>query len=188
MAAGRTAVAAGLQAALLLARGRPEGLAYVDTALPGAARSFWAAAICLPIFAFLRVLDWSDGAMPANPGHAFALDALGYAIGWAGFALASRPLAARLGRADRWPHFIAAWNWCNVAQYVLLLAAAVPEIFGAPAIVQQVVGLVALGWALWLEWYATKLTLDVPPLPAIALVALDVAIGVLIAGVTGALG
>ncbi|MBV9735076.1 MAG: hypothetical protein JO209_04140 [Acidisphaera sp.] len=186
MAAVR-AVTAGLHAALLLARGRREGMSYVETGLEGARRSFWAAAICLPAFVVLRLLDWADGALPSAPAHALALGILGYATGWAGFAVATRPLVVLLGRAGRWPRFIAVWNWCNVAQYVLLLAAAVPDLLGAPAFVDQAAGLVALGWALWLEWYATRLALDLGALPAAGLVSLDVLIGVVVAGVTSAL-
>ena len=105
-------------------------------------------------------------------------------IGWAGFALLSRPLVAMLGRSARWPRFIAAWNWCNVAQYCLLMAACVPELAGAPVWMQQAAGLVALGWALWLEWYATRLALEIAPVQAAGLVLVDVVIEMLIAGTT----
>jgi hypothetical protein len=62
-------------------------------------------------------------------------------------------------------------------QYLLLVLAAVPGLMGAPELVQQVVSLVAIGWALWLEWFAIKLALEVTALPALGLVALDLAIG-----------
>jgi len=133
-------VAAGLQVAMLLARGRPEALRYVEPGLDGARRSFWAAAICLPLFAGLHLATWRAA---AAPGHAFALDFLGYVVGWTGFALLSRPVVAWIGRAGRWPRFIAAWNWCNVAQYVLLVAAATPGWLHAPDWAQQAAGLVA---------------------------------------------
>ena len=178
------AVTNGLQAAMLLARGRAEGLAYVESGMAGAARSFWAAAICLPAFVSLRLLDWADSGGPRDSGHAFTAELLGYVIGWAGFALLSRPLVAMLGRTARWPRFIAAWNWCNVAQYCLLMAACVPELAGAPAWAQQAAGLVALGWALWLEWYATRLALEIAPVQAAGLVMVDVVIEMVIAGVT----
>ena len=184
MAGGLARVGHGLHAAMLLARGRADGLDHVETDMAGAARSFWAAAICLPAFVGLRLLDWSDAGGPRHIGHAFALELLGYVIGWAGFALVSRPLLAALGRAERWPRFIAVWNWCNVAQYCLLALACIPELAGAPGWVQQAAGLVALGWALWLEWYASRLVLEVGAMPAVLLVAVDVAIGMTIAGIT----
>jgi hypothetical protein len=53
---------------------------------------------------------------------------------------------------------------------------------GAPAILDQSAQLFGLGWALWLEWFAFRLTLGIGMLRAVGLVALDVAIGLLLAG------
>ena len=44
--------------------------------------------------------------------------------------------------------------------------------------------LVAMGWALWLEWFTTKLALDIHGIPAAGLVAMDVAIGLFLVGLT----
>ncbi|MDE2574255.1 MAG: hypothetical protein KGL55_02990 [Rhodospirillales bacterium] len=181
----------GLQAALLLARGRPEArdvLRGSGEALAVARRSFWAAAICLPAFLCLHLIDWAQAGPPARPGHALALDLLGYASGWAGFALVSHHIAAMLGRERQWPQFIAAWNWCSLVQYLMLVAAALPVLLGLPDMVCELVWLVALGWALWLEWFAARVMLDVPTLTAVGFVAFDIAIGMFIAGFTASLG
>ena len=47
----------------------------------------------------------------------------------------------------------------------------------------QAAQLFGLGWALWLEWFAFRLTLGLGVAAAAGLVALDVAIGVLLAAV-----
>jgi len=180
------AVSSGLQAALLLARGRVDGLRLVENDLAGAARSFWAVAVCLPAFICLRLLDWTESGLPASPAHDFIADLLFYAIGWAGYALLSRPVVELLGRGASWPRYIAAWNWCNVIQYFLLVAAGLPELLGAPDWLSQAAQLVALGWALWLEWFAARAALEIPRLPAAGLVALDLALGLLLAGLNGA--
>ena len=125
---------------------------------------------------------------PLAAAHGFALDLLSYAIGWVGFALASRPIVATMGRASLWPRFIVIWNWCNVVQYLLLVVATIPGLLGAPALLDQTLGLVALGWALWLEWYAARLALGITALPAIGLVALDVVIGLVLNSITVSLG
>ena len=181
------AVANGLQAALLLARGRPEGLRFVEADMAGAARSFWAAAVCLPAFVCLRLLAWTESGLPPDPGHAFATDLLFYVIGWAGYAVLSRPVVAALGRAALWPRYIAAWNWCNFVQYSLLVAAGIPGLLGAPEWVEQTCQLIALGWALWIEWFAARLALQIPALPAAGLVALDLALGLLLVAISGSL-
>ena len=180
-----------LQGAFLLARGRPDGLLLI-TAPPeaerAAARSFWAIAVCLPGFLCLHLLDWADGGMPAAPAQSLTLDLLGYVIGWLGFAVLSHQLAGGMGRARLWLRFIAVWNWCSVVQYLMLVVAALPSLLGLPEMLVETAWLVAMGWALWLEWYATRLALAVPGGTAAALVGLDFALGLFLAGVTGSGG
>jgi hypothetical protein len=181
-----TSVTSGLHGALMLARGRAEGLRYVEEDMAGAARSFSALAICLPAFVCLRLLAWTGPGL-LRPAHVFAADLLSYLIGWCGFAVLSHRLIGVMGLADRWPRFIALWNWCNVVQYLLLVVFSIPGLLGAPALLDQAAQLFALGWALWLEWFAFRLTLQIGMVPAAGLVALDVAIGVLLAAVSVAL-
>jgi hypothetical protein len=181
------AVATGLQAAWMLARGRAGGLVLLDATdndMKSAARSFWAIALCLPAFVCLHMLDWTQTGIPPHPAHGFAMDLLGYVVGWMAFALVSRTLAVSMARGKNWPRFIAAWNWCNVVQYLMLVVAALPTLLGLPDPVSQLFWLVAMGWALWLEWFTTKLALDIRGIPAAGLVAMDVAIGLFLVGLT----
>ncbi len=69
---------------------------------------------------------------------------------------------------------------------MLLVVFSIPGLLGAPALLDQSAQLVGLGWALWLEWFAFRLTLGIGMLPAVGLVGLDVAIGVLLAGLDAA--
>jgi len=177
---------AGLHAALLLARGRAEGVRHLHNDLRTASGSFWAAAVALPAYLCLRLIGWSLDGLPAHAGHAAALDLVTYVIGWVGYVVLSRPLVAALGRAGQWPRFVAVWNWCNVVQYLLLVVASLPLLLGAPDWVGETTGLVALGWALWLEWFAARAALNVAAIPACALVALDVVLGLLLSGLSDA--
>ncbi len=180
-------VITGVQAALLLARGRPEGVSRMPAEPDAVLHSFWAIVICLPAFLCLRLLDWADTGLPSHPAHEITVQLIFYLLGWLAFVEVSRPLAGLLERRERWPLFIAVWNWCNVVQYLLLVLAALPSLLGAPGIVSETVSLVAVGWALWLEWYAARLTLGVGVLAAAGLVAMDLAIGIAVAAVTDAL-
>ncbi len=181
-----TAVSSGVHAAWLLARGRADGLRLVEADMAGAARSFWAAAICLPAFICLRLIGWTASGLPPHAAHVFALDLVSYGVGWCGFAVLSHRLVGVMGLAERWPQFIALWNWCNVVQYLLMVVFSIPGLLGAPALLDQVAQLFAIGWALWLEWFAFRLTLGIGVVAAAGLVALDVAIGVLLAAVSAA--
>jgi hypothetical protein len=177
-------VSSGLHAALLVARGRTEGLRHVSDDMAGAARSFWAAAICLPAFLGLRLMTWSGSELSPQAEHVFALDLLSFLIGWCGFAVLSWRLVERMGRGPLWPRFIALWNWCNVVQYLLLVVFSIPGLLGAPPLLDQAAQLFALGWALWLEWFAARITLAISGAAAAGLVLLDVAIGVLLAAIS----
>jgi hypothetical protein len=179
-----TAVTSGLQGALLLARGRPDGVRFVEDDIAGAARSFWAMAICLPAFVYLRLVAWLADGAPAHAWQAFPADLATYAVGWIGFAVLSHQLVGSMGLASRWPRAIALWNWCNVVQYLLLVVFSIPGLLGVPGLLDEGLQLFALGWALWLEWFAFRLTLGIGAVAAGGLVALDVAIGVLLAAVS----
>jgi len=177
-------IAASLRGIAALTFGQSAGLRAFGNDIDIARRSFVAPLFALPIFVVLRLVDWIGGSTPLEGGHAFALDLLTFAIGWAGFALISRPLVRMLGQERAWPRYIAVWNWSNFAQYCLLLLTALPVLFHAPAMVTETIALVGFGWALWLEWYVTKLSLDVTPTSAALVVAADVGFGAVLSLLT----
>lgn len=154
----------------------------------GAWRSFAAAGLCLPAFFALRFLAWAPGGAP-DGGLLVGLTAefIGYVCGWAGFALATLPLAEATGRRAAWPRFIAAWNWANVVQYLVLLLMSVPGLLGLPGLLAHGLGLAALGYALWLEWFVTTRALNISGPRAAVFVVLDMMLGIFIGGLVGRL-
>ncbi len=178
----RPLVAAGLVGAVLLGRGRPAGLALMEDTPEGAWRSFFAAFICLPAFLAIRFFAWAEIGGPGGIGRALVAELSGYAIAWAGFALISLAMVGSWGLAARWPRFIAAWNWTNVLQYVVILLTALPGVLGAPAPISQALTLAGLGYAIWLEWFVARHALGVGGGRAAALVGADLALGLFIGG------
>ncbi len=174
-------VTSGLFAALRLARGRADS----DVLLPGdrttVVRSFWAIALCLPTVIIRLLMSWAETGLPSNAAHLAVREAIVFVAGWLVFVEATHRLAPLIGRANRWGRFIAIWNWCNVIEGVLVLVGGIPGMFGAPAIVDQACELVMIGWALWLEWYATRLAFGTGRMTAALLVLLDQSIGILLA-------
>lgn len=180
-------VSSGLWAALLFARGRQDALRYVEVDMAGAARSFWAMAVGLPAIVCLRLMVWAQHGLPQQAGHTFSLDIAGYVLGWLLFALLTFHLTNWFGRGQYWPRFITAWNWCNVIENLLLVFGGIPALFGAPPLIDEAAQIFAIGWALWIEWFATKHTLSTTGLTAAGLVILDQMIGFTLAALNTAL-
>lgn len=173
----------GLQAALLLVRGRQDGVALLAAETPEvlcarAGHSFLAMLFCLPVFLMVQEVgrDLEELAMLRQ--------AAGAAIGWLGYAVLSHRIASAIGREALWPRFIVLWNWCNLVQYLLVGAALLPGFFGVPAMLAQTAWIAAMGWAIWLQWSATRLGLALPGGRAAMLVVADMALGIAVMRVT----
>lgn len=176
-------VTSGISAALRLALGRADGVGLVSGDQTTIARSFWSVALCLPSVICRLLMSWADTAVPADAAHLAAREVIVFILGWLLFVDLTHRLAPVIGRAEGWGRFIAVWNWCNVVEGIIVILGGVPGALGAPAIVDQACELITIGWALWLEWYATRLAFDVGSLTAIALVLLDQSIGIVLASV-----
>jgi hypothetical protein len=135
-------------------------------------------ALAIPPFVALQFLEWLQSGQTEGLIRSFAQEWLSFVIGWLAFALLSHRVAHLTGRAARWPRFIAAWNWCNVVQYLMLVVAILPSAFGLPAAIGQVCWLVAMFWALWFEFFVTRLALGLSRNAAIGLVAADFGLGI----------
>jgi hypothetical protein len=177
-------VARGIAGALLLARGRAAGIGAFHPTMEDARASFLAALFCLPIFLLLRAGFPAPGSAVMDPVRGLAADLIAYVCSWAGFALASLPLTEALGRRAMWPRLIAAWNWVNFVQYLVLGVLALPAMLGAPGSVADALGLVGLGYAIWMQWFAARVALQISGLRAAAFVAIDLGLSVFLSGLT----
>ena len=166
----------------MLARGRAVGAAAFAPTMEDARASFLAALICLPIFLVLRSFAGPASLDGLDPVRALAADLIAYVCSWAGFALASLPVAEAMGRGALWPRFIAAWNWANLLQYLVLALLTLPALMGLPGLLVDTLGLLGLGYAMWLQWFAARAALGVSGLRAAGFVALDFGISLFLAG------
>lgn len=175
------AVTSGLHAALRLAGGNADGVVLVRGDQKTIARSFWAIALCVPAVIGRLSMSWVDTGVPADASHLIGREVIVFVVGWLVFVELTHRLTPLIGRADQWGRFVVIWNWCNVIEGLLVVIGGIPGTLGAPEIVAQACELVTIGWALWLEWYATRLTLGLRPMAAVSLVLLDQSIGILLA-------
>jgi hypothetical protein len=174
-------VTLGLFAALRLARGRADGVVLVPGDRKTIVHSFWSIALSLPSVIIRLLMSWADTGIPADAVHLAAREVIVFVLGWLVFVEVTHRLAPVIGRAERWGRFIAVWNWCNVVEGVFVIVGGIPGTLGAPAVVDQACELIMIGWALWLEWYATRLVFGVGRGSAAALVLLDQSIGIMLA-------
>ncbi len=179
------AISAGLIGASRLARGDRDGMRGMETTPLGAARSFWVAAICLPFFLILRFVD-ADSEVATLRGVTAEL--IGYAVSWVLFPLFARHLAAGFGREALWPRYVAAWNWCNVVHYVLLLVLAMPALFGASEGLTALLSIAVLAYGIWLSWFVARTAFAIHGSAAAGFVLLDLALSLVIARVVMTLG
>jgi hypothetical protein len=175
-----SAVTSGLQAALRLAWGRADGVVRVGGDRDTIIRSFWSIALCAPAVIFRLAMSWMVTGVPAHAFHKASREVIVFVVGWLVFVEVTHRLAPVLRRTDRWGRFIVVWNWCNVVEGALVVIGGIPGALGAPPIVDEASVLVTIGWALWLEWYATRLAFGIKGGAAAGLVLLDLSIGILL--------
>ncbi|HVZ09066.1 hypothetical protein [Rhodopila sp.] len=174
-------LAAGLSGAARLAVGRPDGVSLVRGGRQTAIHSFLAIPIAMPSVVCRLLMSWAADGMPTQPGEHMARELILFVVGWLLFVEASHAIASAIGRQHAWLRFVALWNWCNVIEGVLVVAGGLPALAGAPPMLVEAAEVITIGWALWLEWYATRLTLNVSTAMAIGFVVIDQLIGILLA-------
>lgn len=126
----------------------------------------------------------APGVATIDPARGLAADLIAYVCSWAGFALASLPMTEALGRRALWPRMIAAWNWVNFVQYLVLAVLTLPAMLDAPSAVSDTLGLVGLGYAIWMQWFAARAALEISGVRAAAFVAIDLGLSVFLSGLT----
>jgi hypothetical protein len=180
-------IAAGLTAVSLLARGRAIGLELLDGSPAGAWRSFAAMVVAAPFFLALKLLSSPPLVAEADPLRLWTAEAIGYVTGWFALPLMMLAIARVMRRLHRWPLFVCAWNWTNLFQVLVFLAGALAAVV-LPRGLGQLVTLVALGYVLWLQWFVAREALDVPGPRAVAVVGVDLVLGLFISGLTLSIG
>jgi hypothetical protein len=188
-------VSMAVQGALRLARLDPRGMAFFDRSVAGFWQSYRAAAICYPVYMamLLLLVPSGDTAGPAaaTPVPApdwfriLLVESIGYVIQWVGFALLMLPVSRFLGREERWLDYIVAYNWSQILQMAVQLAALLLIASGlapaSPVILLQDVVLLLYGG------FIAHIALGIGGTAATMVVLLDFTFGTFIALITQAL-
>ncbi|MBN9086657.1 MAG: hypothetical protein J0J01_07095 [Reyranella sp.] len=96
---------------------------HFDNTIEGCLRSFQVMILVAPIYAFVRVIEYMQVDVAAGVELVVLAEALRYVIEWLLYPVIFWEIARRRGWLDRYPRYIAALNWMNLPQIVLLLVA-----------------------------------------------------------------
>ena len=171
--------------AWILARFNSNGINLFDNTVEGFWRSFWAAAIVLPAYAFLLSLRYSGFTIGVGGGTSFIVNCIAYVIGWTAFPFAMYYVAQMFDRGQWYFRYIAAYNWAIVLQILLLTlisliltSGMIPASFGAMAIV------ITILFVLVYKGFIVRVALQTTLPGAATIVFLDVCLSLMLKGWT----
>ncbi|HSV29862.1 MAG TPA: hypothetical protein VLL76_09885 [Candidatus Omnitrophota bacterium] len=177
--------ASGIYGAWRLARRDPDGLKWFNATPQGFWRSFLAAVLVLPAVLGLEVLD---GSLAADnfTGRKLAVELIAYVIQWTAFPLVMGYVADGLDRGRNYIRFVVAYNWSQVIQMAAFLPVSVAVMLVPnPAI--ALLSLIVMVMLLAYQAFVAHKALDVPVMPAIGVVILDMLLGGLVARAAGSM-
>jgi hypothetical protein len=171
--------------AWMLARFNPDGLNFFDNTVEGFWRSFWAAAIALPAFAYLLTLRYSAVTIGVDGGTSFYVNCVSYVLNWVAFPYAMF-YVARLFNRDQWYcRYIAAYNWAGVLQITLMLIispiAAGGLLPSAPAFM---ISAISILFIMVYKGYIARVALQTTIPGAVGIVFLDLCLSLMLHGWT----
>jgi len=134
---------------------------HFDNTLEGCLRSFRVMILVAPIYAFVRVIEYMQVNVAADPGQIVLVEGLRYVVEWLLYPVIFHEIARRRGWLDRFPRYIAALNWINLPAVILLLFGELVAAV-APTAVTALLQLVLQ--VLFFYWFmaATRMTLGAP--------------------------
>ena len=160
--------------ALRLARFDARGLEFFEASPRAFWRSFLAAVIIAPFFALLIVLRYKAGLVDAEPVHHALVESVIYVIAWVIFPVVMVSLTEALGRFHRDVGFIVAYNWCARLQNVLFIIIGLLHLSGGLSReLTDFLSLAALLYVLVYTGFVAKHALEIMPLMAAGVVAID---------------
>ncbi len=158
---------------------------WYDDSFDAARRSFWAALLGLPFDLLTRIVP-----SPLAPERGFdpVIDMLGYVIGWTAYPLAAWYLTGALRVSNRYPRYLAAYNWLNVVQLALFAPLlALIRLSGDTGDAAAIVGLGITALSGTYLYFTARTFLAVPAHQAFGLVIVDYGLTISLSNMVDAL-
>lgn len=134
------------------------------------------ALLILAPYAYLTGQRFESMGIDPNLGEMLLIEPLAYIVGWTLFPVVSHFYSQRLGHTRDWYDYIAAYNWANVIQMALYFPAALLyDLDLAPGLLFTA-SIAVVSAAIAIHFRIARVALRIDPLPALVLVALDLAL------------
>ena len=117
-----TEIARGVGGTVRLMKGDLSGLALLDRSREGFWRSFRAAALLAPLYAFYLLTRYVELMATASDTKIALVEGLRYLIEWTLFPVVLLEMARPMGRTSRYIGAVVALNWANVPLLVVAVA------------------------------------------------------------------
>lgn len=139
------------------------------------------AILLLPGYAYLASERFEALKIEPEFGELLVIEPLAYLIGWTLFPVLSALYCERIGKTHDWYDYIAAYNWSNILQMGLYLPASMIADLGMAPPLMFVMSVAVLAAAIGIHFRLAVVVLRIDPLPALVLVAMDLAASILLA-------
>ena len=169
--------------AFRLARFDANGVQYFDNTPESFWHSFWAAAIALPGYALLLMMRLADAPVAAGAGMVLLVEGIAYVASWFAYPLAIFYVARGFNRLHVYYRYIAAYNWAVILQVGLLLGVTALDASGVfPRTLGAMLSLAGTVAIFAYQWFIARAAFEATIGGALALVALDLTLGIAING------
>jgi hypothetical protein len=169
--------------ASLLLRNDERGMAAFDVSLEGFIKSFTAALVVLPIFAFVHFVQSREIGMDATP---MGLAIAAYAAQWFAFPLTAAALAKLLHREAHFVPYVVAANWASIIQIGLVAVVVLLGTLLSPGIAGLLLLVTTLGLLVY-DFFIARIAFHTPGIDGGAVVVVQLLVSMLVQHlVTGA--
>ncbi|RZO36544.1 MAG: hypothetical protein EVA87_09500 [Rhodospirillaceae bacterium] len=181
-------VALSIYGACQLAKFDRAAFRYFDNTPEAFWRSFYAAALAVPAYVLLVLLNFAENPVNASAARILIVESSAYIIGWVIFPLIMIALTDKLNRFDRYFQFMTAWNWAIVLQVFVFLAISALVAKGTvPPQISGFVSLIAVITILGYQGFIALVGLNIRAPAAIIIVAIDLVVALVLNVITRSL-
>lgn len=176
-------VTTALYGACRLARFDANGLAHFDATVDGFWRSFVAAVLVAPMYAWLLAQRFQPDEI-GDPLRFRLVEALAYVISWVVYPLLMVTVTRLLDREGRFLVYAVAYNWSLVIQHALFTPVVAISAFGLlPPGVAALMSVAVFGYILAYIWFIAVSALRIAAMTAAGIVIIDLLLSVIVSEV-----